>query len=254
MGWLALVIGEAPRAVALERAQLAELLKTSLAHLDAVAAAAQTSQEQVEARLERLPQDLAADVDAAVIARALVESLRQQFVQSGVPATAEALNAVAKQLTAAIGPLHQVATQVRTATGASEQARAAVEQTTESLRQAADTATVALTMISKRFRVECVRAVWVLGATGWIVGVWLGLIVERVWIAHRGWGPPAVASSAPAVSEPAGPPPAASASDRHAPSPKAKTTTRSRKPADGTAVERRWNTDGTAAGGDATTP
>jgi hypothetical protein len=256
MGWLALVIGEAPGAVARERAQIAEVLQTSLTQWNAVAAAAQTSRERVEARLQRLPEALARDIDSPAIARALVESVRQQFVQSGLPATADALRAVAQQLTVAIAPLHQVATEVRAATATAEQARAELEQTTASLRQAAHTATVALSTVSKRFRVECVRAVWVLGATGWIVGVWLGLIAERLWITHRGWGPPAVASSAPAMSQsdPTGPALATSTAERRTPSPKGKPTAHSRNPADGTAVEHRWNTDGTAARGDATTP
>jgi hypothetical protein len=256
MGWLALVIGEAPRAVARERAQIAEVLQTGLAHLDAVVAAGQTSREQIEARLGRLPQDLAHEIDPAAIARALVESLRQQFVQSGLPATAEALGAVTQQVTEAIAPLYQVANHLRIATGAAEQARVAVDRMTASLTQVTDTATAALTTVSERFRVECVRAVWVVGASACVVGVLLGLIAERMWITQRGWAPPALASSAPTVSQPkpTGPALAASTPERHARSTNATTPTPRREPARGTAVEQRSNTDGTAARGDDTTP
>jgi hypothetical protein len=89
IGLLALLIREAPHAVAREREQLAQLLEASLATIHAAGEAGQAYQQQLDSRLARLPTDLAEGISPDAIARAMTESLRQQFVQSGVPATAD---------------------------------------------------------------------------------------------------------------------------------------------------------------------
>jgi hypothetical protein len=50
--------------------------------------------------------DLAERINPDAIARAMTESLRQQFVQSGLPATADALTAIAQQMNEATGHVH----------------------------------------------------------------------------------------------------------------------------------------------------
>src|SRR5712691_10781127 len=62
------------------------------------------------------------------IARAITESLRQQFVQSGLPATADALMALSQHLTHATGQLQRAAGQLSACTGIAEQARGAIDQ------------------------------------------------------------------------------------------------------------------------------
>src|ERR1700694_1835384 len=59
IGLLALLIREAPHAVAREREQLAQLLETSMATIHAVGEAGQAYQRQLDGRLTRLPTDLA---------------------------------------------------------------------------------------------------------------------------------------------------------------------------------------------------
>jgi hypothetical protein len=49
----------------------------------------QAYHQQLDERLTTLPADLAHGISPDAIARAIAESLRQQFVQSGVPATAD---------------------------------------------------------------------------------------------------------------------------------------------------------------------
>ena len=101
IGLLALLIREAPHAVAREREEMARLLDTSLATIQAVDKAGQAYQQELDGRLATLPTDLAQGISPDVIARAITESLRQQFVQTGLPATADALTAVSRQLTEA---------------------------------------------------------------------------------------------------------------------------------------------------------
>ena len=109
IGFLALLIRDAPVAVARERVQLAQLLETSLATMQAAGEAERAYLQQLEGRLTRLPTDLAQGISPEAIARAITESLRQQFVQSGIPATADALTALSQQLTQATGPLQRAA-------------------------------------------------------------------------------------------------------------------------------------------------
>src|SRR5579862_822361 len=75
IGLLALLIREAPHAVARERAQLAQLLETSLATIHAAGKAGQAYQQQLDGRLARLPADLAQGISPEAIARAMTESL-----------------------------------------------------------------------------------------------------------------------------------------------------------------------------------
>src|SRR6202165_1483363 len=59
IGFLALLIREAPHAVAREREQLAQLLEASLATIHAAGEAGQAYQQQLDSRPARLPTDLA---------------------------------------------------------------------------------------------------------------------------------------------------------------------------------------------------
>ena len=117
IGLLALLIREAPHAVARERAQMAQLLETSLATIRAAGEAGQAYLQQLDGRLTGLPADLAQGISPEAIARAITESLRQQFVQSGLLATADALTALAQQLTHATGQLQRAAGQLSACTG-----------------------------------------------------------------------------------------------------------------------------------------
>jgi hypothetical protein len=97
-GFLTLLIREAPHAVAIERQHLAELLATHVATIEATAQAAQAYHQYLDDRVARLPADIAHGVSPPAIAQAITESLRQEFVRSGLPATAEALAVLSKQL------------------------------------------------------------------------------------------------------------------------------------------------------------
>src|SRR3984893_8517835 len=76
IGLLALLIREAPHAVAREREQMAQLLESSLATIHAAADAGQAYQRQLDGRLTALPTDLAKGISPEAIARAITESLR----------------------------------------------------------------------------------------------------------------------------------------------------------------------------------
>jgi hypothetical protein len=251
IGLLALLIREAPHAVAREREQMAQLLETSLATIHAVAEAGQAYQQQLEVRLTRLPTDLAEGISPKAIARAITESLRQQFVQSGVPATADALAAVSQQLTQATGQFQRAARQLNACTEIVAQARGAIDQMRAHAAQATVAAQRAVADVTHQVRVEGIWAVsWLCGAV-WLLGILGGITFERWMGAGIPVAPPTIAQPTPvaepsssAESTPKKAPPAARDRRRASPPPHDHDT----EPPDGTVMEQGSNSDGAAKG------
>lgn len=98
MGFLAVVIREAPQEVARERELLSELLTSSLKSMQASQQASLAWQKQMEAQLAKLPEEIAKGINAETIAVKVGESLRQKFYDTGLPAVADAMSAQAKSL------------------------------------------------------------------------------------------------------------------------------------------------------------
>ena len=255
IGLLALLIREAPHAVAREREQMAQLLETSLATIHAAGEASQAYQQQLDGRLTRLPADLAEGISPEAIARAITESLRQQFVQSGMPATADALTAVSHQLTQATGQFQRAARQLSACTEMVEQARGAIDQMRANASQATGAVHWAVAEFRHEVRVEGIRAVSWLCAAAWLLGIVGGMTFER-W---RGAGiqvvPQAIAvptqtaaPSSSAESTPKKATPASTQRDRHreSPAPNGHDT----EPPHGTDMEQGSNSDGPAKGTD----
>ena len=228
IGLLALLIREAPHAVAREREQMAQLLETGLATIHAAGEAAQTYQRQLDERLSTLPADVAEGISPEAIARTIAESLRQQFVQTGLPATADALTAISQQLTQVTGQFQRTADLLSACTGRAEEARRASDQMSTSVANATETARRTLDTVRREFRLECVRAVWLLCGTAVLFGILLGIGFER-W---RTGGSPIVPQAI-AVPAPIGGPSSTE------PTPKG--------PRHGTDVEHRSNTRRTPA-------
>jgi hypothetical protein len=209
---------------------MAQLLEASLATIHGAGEAGQAYQRQLDERLSQLPADLAEGISPEAIARAITESLRQQFVQSGLPATADALSAISHQLRQAMGPFQRAAGELSACACRAEETRRASDQMTASVAKATETASVAVETVRQEFRLVCVRAVWLLCGTACVLGMLLGIVFER-W---RIGGTPIVPQTA------ALPAPIA------APSSTASTPTTPAAPRHGTDVEQRSNTRRTA--------
>lgn len=179
IGLLALLIREAPHAVAREREQMAQLLEASLATIHAAGEAGQEYSRQLDGRLARLPTDLAEGISPEAIARAITESLRQQFVRSGLPATADALTAVSQQLTEATGQFQRAARQLSACTEIVAQARGAIAQMRAHASQATVAAQYAVAELTQQVRVEGIRAVSWLCAAAWLLGILGGITFEH---------------------------------------------------------------------------
>jgi hypothetical protein len=105
MGMLALLTRETPAEIAAERKSLRKILENSASQAIAIEKRMAEYASHLETRLAQLPKELETGLDPPRIAKLLGESLRQCFLQSGLPDTASALdqscsemNSVQKQL------------------------------------------------------------------------------------------------------------------------------------------------------------
>jgi len=184
IGFLALVIREAPPAIAIEREQIAQALATTLASIQAVAESTQAYHRQLEDRLTRLPAAVAEGISPPAVAHAITEHLRQQFVRSGLPATADALAVVAKQLTQAAATLQRGAQQLAAETGAADEARRALAEVRTSLVHATDHAKGAMATLGREFQADYRHAITALCGGALLVGALLGFGLQS-WRAAR---------------------------------------------------------------------
>ncbi len=112
MGILALLTRQTPKEIAEERERFQELLDLHQQFSDEAQQKICNYVYELEKRIARLPEKIEAGLDAQKIARLLSESLRQSFLESGLPATARCLQGTSemvtraqKELTAALGNL-----------------------------------------------------------------------------------------------------------------------------------------------------
>src|SRR5207249_3709441 len=101
--------------------------------------------------------DLAQGISPDAIARAITESLRQQFVQTGLPATADALTAISQQLTEATERFQRAAHQLTSCAGIAEQTRGAIDQIRTSVAKATESSQWAVAELTQQVRVEWTR-------------------------------------------------------------------------------------------------
>ena len=97
MGFLALITRQAPVEIASERQKLAATVNEAVSSIEALRHDTATFHHEIENRLAKLPNEIAEGVNPTSIATILAESLRQQFVQSGLPETSKALALIAQQ-------------------------------------------------------------------------------------------------------------------------------------------------------------
>lgn len=101
MGVLALLTRETPSAIAEERQRLQEVLAQYEQCAQETQEKMLTHRNGLEARIALLPKEVERSLNPSELAKLLGESLRQQFLQSGLPKTAEALQASTEMMVGA---------------------------------------------------------------------------------------------------------------------------------------------------------
>ena len=112
MGILALLTRQTPMEIAEERERFQEMLDLHHEFTDEAQQKMLDYVYKLESRITRLPEKIESGLDVQKIARLLSESLRQNFLESGLPAaarclqgTSEMMTRAQKELTAALGNL-----------------------------------------------------------------------------------------------------------------------------------------------------
>ena len=99
MGVLALLTRQTPREIADERERIQELLDIHRTTSEAAQQKILGYVHELESRLSTLPGEIEAGLDPHQIAKMLGESLRQNFLKSGVPDTVKSLQVTAATMT-----------------------------------------------------------------------------------------------------------------------------------------------------------
>lgn len=98
MQFLTMLMVQVPERVGTEREKFERLLADGMRTLQSAVESSKAYQEQLDQRLERLPENIATRINPEAVAGEINESLRQQFVRSTIPDTARALAVIAKQM------------------------------------------------------------------------------------------------------------------------------------------------------------
>jgi ElaB/YqjD/DUF883 family membrane-anchored ribosome-binding protein len=182
MGFLALVTRQTPAQIATEREKLATILGDSVKAIQFARQDAIALHQQLEERLAQLPAEISEGISPAAIAAKLSESLRQQFMASGIPETAQALAVVSKQTKQVAGEFDRSSKQLTDSyRGAASDARRALDEIRGSIEYATATAKRAANDLTHTFLREYKWSVLVLCSVALAVGFALGTLYYR-WI------------------------------------------------------------------------
>ncbi len=182
MGFLALVTRQTPAQIAIEREKLATILGHGIQVIQSARQDAVALHQQLEERLAQLPAEISEGISPAAIAAKLSESLRQQFVASGIPETAQALAVVSKQTKQVAGEFDRSSKQLTDSyRGAASDARRALDEIRGSIEYATATAKQAAHDLTHTFLREYKWSVLALCSAALAVGFALGTLYHR-WI------------------------------------------------------------------------
>ena len=182
MQFLTLLMHQVPERVVLERERLEQLFGGTIEKLQTAVESSEEYQRLLEQRLAALPPEVAQGLGAEDIAREINENLRQQFVQSTIPQTAQALAGVASQLKVVIAEFGKTAAILGNShRSAAQDARQAIADLEAAVSRAAATARHAASELSTVFQHEFRWSLYALSSLALVVGIALGSLYQR-WL------------------------------------------------------------------------
>ncbi len=176
MGVLALLTRHTPKDIADERERIQEMLDLHLQFSDESQQKMLEYVHFIEGRLAELPSEIEVGLDPQQIAKILGESLRQHFVQSGVPDTVAGLQAT----TAAMGNVQkQLSGVLRDLTDRDSGVAARVESANRNVFQSLERRTKALDELLHEFKTDLLR-IWIPLATAatMLIGLFAGMEIQ----------------------------------------------------------------------------
>ena len=98
MQFLTLMMEQIPARIGIERERYEQLIGMATESLQRSLESTEAYRDEIDHRLSGLPDRIAKGISPEIIAGKINESLRQQFIQTTIPQTAEALAVIATQL------------------------------------------------------------------------------------------------------------------------------------------------------------
>ncbi len=183
MMFLHILMVQVPRDITTEREKFRQLLTGALGTLQTTVESSAAYQRQLDQRLEQLPENIANGISPEVIATAINESLRQQFVQSTIPETASRLGAVAMQLNDVTKDFGRTATTLGNQyRSAAQEARRAIDDIERTSADAIATTRHGAQELLRVFHQEYRWSLYALTSIALVFGIGLGLSLYR-WFA-----------------------------------------------------------------------
>jgi ElaB/YqjD/DUF883 family membrane-anchored ribosome-binding protein len=182
MQFLTLLMTEVPARVITQRESLEKLFGETVKKIQESLHSSEEYQKQLDKRLVGLPDQIAKGISPAVIAGNINESLRQQFVNSTIPKTAQALANVAehmKKTTAEFG--HTAATLTDSFHGAAERARQTIDGIESSVSRAATAAKAAAENLAQTFSSAYWWFLAIVAISALAIGFFIGMLFQR-WV------------------------------------------------------------------------
>jgi hypothetical protein len=196
MQFLVLLIHQAPGRVAIERELIEQLLDEIKDHLRETLDASQEYQAQLEQRLIALPAEIARGISPEAIAGTIKENLRQQFIRSTLPETAEALSATSQQMRKVCGEFSTTARSLGDAYGgAAQDASRAVSAMRSEISSVTNAAESAIKELSVTFHKAYRWTAYSLSGLAVLIGFVLGAMATY-WVISP---PKPVANATPPV-------------------------------------------------------
>ncbi len=175
MGFLALITRQTPLEMANEREQLTAILDHSVTDFQNTQQAIGDLHKQLEERLEHLPEEIVRGISPTVIAAKINESLRQQFIATGMPETSQALAIAAKQTRQTASEFSSAARELNNSyQSVVKDANESIREIRSSINRASEAAANAATTLNRNFQRDYKWAVYTLCAIALSLGFILG--------------------------------------------------------------------------------
>ncbi len=182
MQFLTLLMEEVPNRVVIERKHLEQLFGAAVESLEKVVRSSEAYQKQLDVCINHLPEAISKNLNPAVIAARINESLHQQFVLSTLPQSAQALPAVAREMKETTVKFEETAGSLGGAyRGAVTDARRSIEEMEFAISRAANVARLAAAELSGVFHREYRWSVYVPSGLALVIGLVLGILFQR-WL------------------------------------------------------------------------
>lgn len=180
MQFLTLLMVQVPDRVNTQRESLEQLFRATMQKTQESFHSCQGYQKQLDERLGRLPDQIAKGISPDIIAAKINESLRQQFLSSTIPETAQALTLLAEQMKKTAAGFGSTITTLTNSYGsAEEKARRSIDSMESSISRAGAAAKRAAENLSETFQAVYWWFMGALAISALVIGFSFGVLFQK---------------------------------------------------------------------------